>query len=202
MFAVSDHGVSRVDELTVTPATASVPSGPTSLTITPGSTTRGAGLDGQRERQPDLVHDLPRHQVRRRGQHARRHRERHDHDVHRHRPDERENVLLQRRREQQRRRVSRLERGVSGARRHRHRALGAFRSCCHRRHRLGGAGLDRHLGRHQLQHLPGYRSRRGRRHAGRHGHVSQLHRQRAGERHHLLLHDHREQCLGHLGALR
>lgn len=37
MFAVSDHGVSRVDQLTVTPATASVPSGPTNLTITPGN---------------------------------------------------------------------------------------------------------------------------------------------------------------------
>jgi fibronectin type 3 domain-containing protein len=34
-FAVSDHGLSRVDQLTVTPATASVPSGPTNLTATP-----------------------------------------------------------------------------------------------------------------------------------------------------------------------
>jgi hypothetical protein len=39
MLAVSDHGVSRVDELTVTPATASVPAGPASLTVTPGNTT-------------------------------------------------------------------------------------------------------------------------------------------------------------------
>jgi hypothetical protein len=38
MFAVSDHGVSRVDQLTVTPATASVPSGPTNLTATAGNT--------------------------------------------------------------------------------------------------------------------------------------------------------------------
>jgi fibronectin type 3 domain-containing protein len=38
MLAVSDHGVSRVDELTVTPATASVPSGPTNLTVTPAAT--------------------------------------------------------------------------------------------------------------------------------------------------------------------
>ncbi|HEU5332291.1 MAG TPA: fibronectin type III domain-containing protein [Actinocrinis sp.] len=37
MFAVSDHGVSRVDQLIVTPATASVPSGPTALNATPGS---------------------------------------------------------------------------------------------------------------------------------------------------------------------
>jgi hypothetical protein len=37
MVAVSDHGVSRVDEMTVTPATASVPSGPTNLTVTPGN---------------------------------------------------------------------------------------------------------------------------------------------------------------------
>ncbi len=37
LFAVSDHGVSRVDQLIVTPATASVPSGPTNLTVTPGS---------------------------------------------------------------------------------------------------------------------------------------------------------------------
>ncbi len=39
MFAVSSHGVSRVDQMTVTPATASVPSGPTNLSITPGNTT-------------------------------------------------------------------------------------------------------------------------------------------------------------------
>jgi fibronectin type 3 domain-containing protein len=38
-FAVSDHGLSRVDQMTVTPATASVPSGPTNLMATPGNTT-------------------------------------------------------------------------------------------------------------------------------------------------------------------
>jgi fibronectin type 3 domain-containing protein len=38
LFAVTDHGASRVDQLIVTPATASVPSGPTNLTVTPGST--------------------------------------------------------------------------------------------------------------------------------------------------------------------
>jgi titin len=37
MFTVSDHGVSRVDQMTVTPATASVPGGPTSLRATPGN---------------------------------------------------------------------------------------------------------------------------------------------------------------------
>jgi F5/8 type C domain/Fibronectin type III domain len=37
MFAVDDHGVSRVDEMTVTPATASVPSGPANLTSTSAS---------------------------------------------------------------------------------------------------------------------------------------------------------------------
>ena len=37
MLAVSDHGVSRVDEMTVTPAAASVPSGPANLSVTPGS---------------------------------------------------------------------------------------------------------------------------------------------------------------------
>jgi hypothetical protein len=37
MLAVSDHGVSRVDEMTVTPATASVPSGPANLTVAPGN---------------------------------------------------------------------------------------------------------------------------------------------------------------------
>ena len=37
LLAESDHGVSRVDELTVTPATASVPSGPGNLTATTGS---------------------------------------------------------------------------------------------------------------------------------------------------------------------
>jgi hypothetical protein len=39
LFAVSDHGVARVDQMTVTPATASVPSAPTNLTATPGNTT-------------------------------------------------------------------------------------------------------------------------------------------------------------------
>jgi fibronectin type 3 domain-containing protein len=39
LIAVSDHGVSRVDQLIVTPAAASVPSGPAGLTVTPGSTT-------------------------------------------------------------------------------------------------------------------------------------------------------------------
>ncbi|MDQ2811475.1 MAG: discoidin domain-containing protein [Actinomycetota bacterium] len=37
MLAVSDHGVSRVDEMTVTPAAASVPSGPSNLAVTPGN---------------------------------------------------------------------------------------------------------------------------------------------------------------------
>ena len=37
MFAVTDHGVSRVDQLIVTPATASVPSNPSNLTVTPGN---------------------------------------------------------------------------------------------------------------------------------------------------------------------
>ncbi|MEV6924792.1 discoidin domain-containing protein [Dactylosporangium sp. NPDC051485] len=36
-FAVSDHGLSRVDELIVTPASASSPSGPTNLRATPGN---------------------------------------------------------------------------------------------------------------------------------------------------------------------
>ena len=39
LLAVSDHGASRVDELTVTPASASVPAGPTNLAIRPGDTT-------------------------------------------------------------------------------------------------------------------------------------------------------------------
>jgi fibronectin type 3 domain-containing protein len=37
-IAVSDHGLSRVDQMTVTPATASVPSGPANLRATPGNT--------------------------------------------------------------------------------------------------------------------------------------------------------------------
>ena len=37
-IAVSDHGQSRVDQMTVTPATASVPSGPTNLRATAGNT--------------------------------------------------------------------------------------------------------------------------------------------------------------------
>ena len=39
LLAVSDHGVSRVDQMTVTPATASVPSGPTTLVARASSTT-------------------------------------------------------------------------------------------------------------------------------------------------------------------
>ncbi|HEX4830526.1 MAG TPA: discoidin domain-containing protein [Trebonia sp.] len=39
LLAESDHGVSRVDQLIVTPATASVPSGPTGLAVTPGAAT-------------------------------------------------------------------------------------------------------------------------------------------------------------------
>jgi fibronectin type 3 domain-containing protein len=38
-FAVSDHGLSRVDQLIVSPATASSPSGPANLRATPGNTT-------------------------------------------------------------------------------------------------------------------------------------------------------------------
>jgi hypothetical protein len=37
MLAVTTHGVSRVDQMTITPATASVPSGPTNLTATSGN---------------------------------------------------------------------------------------------------------------------------------------------------------------------
>ena len=40
----------------------------------------------------------------------------------------------------------------------------------------------------------------GRRHAGRHVRVEQLHRHRADQRHDVLLHDHREQRGGHVGA--
>jgi fibronectin type 3 domain-containing protein len=39
LLAVTDHGVSRVDQMTVTPATASVPSAPTNLIVTAGNTT-------------------------------------------------------------------------------------------------------------------------------------------------------------------
>ncbi len=39
LFAVSDHGVARLDQMTVRPATASIPGGPTHLTITPGNRT-------------------------------------------------------------------------------------------------------------------------------------------------------------------
>jgi hypothetical protein len=38
-FAVTDHGLARVDQMTVTPATASVPSGPTALTAARGTST-------------------------------------------------------------------------------------------------------------------------------------------------------------------
>jgi predicted phage tail protein len=38
-FAVTDHGLARVDQLTVSPATASVPSGPTGLTTVHGNAT-------------------------------------------------------------------------------------------------------------------------------------------------------------------
>ena len=70
-----------------------------------------------------------------------------------------------------------------------------------RRQRLGGAVLDRQRGCHQLQHLPRHRVRRRRHHAGRHGHVEQLHRHRADQRHHVLLQGHREQQRRHVGAV-
>jgi fibronectin type III domain protein len=44
LFAVSKHGVSRVDQLTVTPATASVPSEPTSLMATAATCSSGISL--------------------------------------------------------------------------------------------------------------------------------------------------------------
>ena len=44
LFAVSKHGVPRVDQLTVTTAAASVPSGPTSLTATTTACPAGISL--------------------------------------------------------------------------------------------------------------------------------------------------------------
>ena len=51
-FAVSDHGLSRVDQMTVTPATASVPSGPTHLVATPGNTTVSLAWTGSTSGNP------------------------------------------------------------------------------------------------------------------------------------------------------
>jgi fibronectin type 3 domain-containing protein len=51
-LAVSDHGVSRVDEMTVTPAAASVPSGPTNLTVTPGNTSASLSWTGSTSGSP------------------------------------------------------------------------------------------------------------------------------------------------------
>jgi titin len=39
LFAVSDHGVARLDQMTVTPASRSVPAAPTNLSAKPGNTT-------------------------------------------------------------------------------------------------------------------------------------------------------------------
>ena len=52
MLAASDHGVSRVDEMTVTPAAASVPSGPTNLTVTPGNTSASLSWTGSTSGSP------------------------------------------------------------------------------------------------------------------------------------------------------
>ncbi len=52
LLAASDHGVSRVDQLTVTPATASVPSGPTNLTATPSSATVALSWTGSTSGSP------------------------------------------------------------------------------------------------------------------------------------------------------
>jgi fibronectin type 3 domain-containing protein len=52
MLAVSDHGVSRVDQLTVTPATASVPAGPTNLMITPGNASAALSWTGSASGNP------------------------------------------------------------------------------------------------------------------------------------------------------
>jgi len=52
MLAVSDHGVSRVDQMTVTPATASVPSGPANLTVTAGHGTAALHWTGSNSGSP------------------------------------------------------------------------------------------------------------------------------------------------------
>jgi len=52
LLAVSDHGVSRVDQMTVTPAAASVPSGPTNLRVTPGSSTATLSWTGSASGSP------------------------------------------------------------------------------------------------------------------------------------------------------
>jgi hypothetical protein len=52
LLAVSDHGVSRVDQMSVTPATASVPIGPTGLAATPGHTTATLSWKGSSSGSP------------------------------------------------------------------------------------------------------------------------------------------------------
>jgi hypothetical protein len=44
LFAVSDHGVARIDQMTITPASASVPSAPTNLTATAPECASGVNL--------------------------------------------------------------------------------------------------------------------------------------------------------------
>jgi hypothetical protein len=52
LFAVTDHGVARIDQLTVTPATAAVPSGPTNLAVTPGNATAALSWSGSTSGNP------------------------------------------------------------------------------------------------------------------------------------------------------
>jgi hypothetical protein len=52
LIAVSDHGVARVDQMTVTPARASVPARPTNLAVTPGNGTVTLSWTGSERGQP------------------------------------------------------------------------------------------------------------------------------------------------------
>jgi F5/8 type C domain/Fibronectin type III domain len=52
LLAVSDHGASRVDTMTVTPATASAPSAPTNLTATSGNGTVALNWTGSKSGSP------------------------------------------------------------------------------------------------------------------------------------------------------
>ena len=52
MFAVSGHGVARLDQMTIIPANASVPSAPTTLSGTPGNTTVSLSWTGSASGNP------------------------------------------------------------------------------------------------------------------------------------------------------
>ena len=149
---------------------------------------------GQRRRRSHRLQDLPRHDERRRDSaHDRRRAD----ELDRHRPRERDDLLLQGHRTQQRRRRPALQRALRDTRVHADRARRADAQPGHRRQRHRRAHLERTRLRrrhanHQLPDLPRHLQRR-RDPPHHHRQHHQLQRHRSRQRHRLLLRRRRHQ---------